>query len=568
MRADEHGESPGDALLEESVSRRTLLKRSIMFGLSVPVGVSLLAACGDDDDEVQPTASGGSEATATGSIEESTNTPEEDSEPSDELPEEETGSGENSDGKKVTFSWGIDIVTFDPHGDATPVAFAVYRNVFSNLVTRDENLEHQPQVAASWEVIDDTTWEFNLREDVVFHDGSRLTSADIVYSFENLFDSIQASRVAVVDRVEAVDDYTVRIITRTPMPAFLTIIHYCWILPAETHAAMGSAEFSSKPVGSGPYRVTNWVKDDRVEMVRVEDHWENTASIVETEFRPIPESSTRVAALLNGEIDVAGLLPPSDIPLIEENPDCEVRLVRSLRQIFIAINATVEPFTDVRVRQALNYAVDIDEIIEFVLDGHGYPSGQLSGPAEFGYNPDLEPYPYDPDKARELLAEAGFPDGFDTVIETPIARYLQDVEVAQAIGGQLANVGINVEVRPSEYAALAERIRVGDMPAMWLIGWGATAIHADGVMGSRIDTERTGGLYYNNPEADELVHKAAAEFDQDKALEYYHELQALLHDDCPVIFCYSQEDIYGVRSGLKWEPMPNETMDVFRMSWE
>lgn len=465
---------------------------------------------------------------------------------------------------------GVDIRSFDPHEDTSTAAMAIFRNVFDSLVDRDAELNLVPALAESWENVDELTWEFKIREGVVFHDGTPLTANDLVFSFERVLDPEAASRsqprIAVIDRVEAPDDFTFRIITAEPFAPLPSILMYIYALPAAAYEELGPEQFALTPVGTGPYRVVEWVRDDHVSLERFDDYWNGAAVLPSVEFRPIPEAATRVAALQAGELDIATLIPTIDVPVIEGNPDLSIRNVTSLRTIFVGMNTWEGPLSDVRVRQALNHAVDVPSIINNLLSGFGTQIASVTGPAEFGFNPDVQPYPYDPERARELLAEAGFADGFSTTLDTPIGRYLQDVEISQAIAGMLGDVGVQVEVRQAEFNEYFDRWVAGEIEGLYFLGYGASTMDADGVMASHFDSERR-SPYYNSPESDELIHAAMQTFSDEERLEIYHELMQYLHDQAPWIFLFNQEDIYGVVANLEWTPMPDESLRVPMMSW-
>lgn len=541
-------DQPEKSLLGARMDRRQLGRLAIA-GASSAALVSLLAACGGDDDDDETPASGGSQSGG-------------DTTPSG-TETESSGSGGES---KVIIAQGVDVRTFDPHEDTRSPE--IFRNLFDNLLHRNQDLELVPSLAETWENIDETTWEFTLRQDVTFHDGTPLTSKDVKYTFDRVLNPDVSSRIytfiSMIDRAEVVDDYTVRIITKNPFPALPTVARYVFVLPADKYEELGPEGFSLAPVGTGPYKFVEWVPDGHFIFERYDDHWRGQPSVATVEVRPVPEDATRVSSLKAGEIDIATLIPVTDVAGVEEDDNLDVRAVRSLFTIFVGMNTWNEPFTDARVRQAMNYAVDVEAIIENLLEGHGYPLGQICAPPVFGYNPDIENYPYDPDRARELLAEAGYPDGFNTTLDTPQGQYLQDVEISQAIAGQLAEVGVNVEVRPAEFNEYFDRWLAKSIEGLYFLGNTASTLDVDAVLGSHFDSERR-GLYYNSPESDEMIHAAAQEFDVAKREEMYHELMQFLHDQAPWIFLYNQENIYGVNKTLEWTPVADERLWVFDM---
>ncbi|HEX7101897.1 MAG TPA: ABC transporter substrate-binding protein, partial [Nitrolancea sp.] len=467
---------------------------------------------------------------------------------------------------KVTIAQGVDVRTFDPNEDTR--SFEVFRNVFDNLLARDQDLKLVPGLAESWSNIDPTTWEFKIRQGVKFHDGTPLTAKDVEFTWSHVLDPNVKSRIysfiSTVDHVQAVDDFTVRLVTKTAFPALPTIVDYVFIVPAETYKAMGPEKFAVAPVGTGAYKFVEWIKDEHFSFERNDDYWRGKASITNAEFRPISEDATRVAALQAGEVDISTLIPITNVPTIRADSKLDIRSVRSLFTIFVGMNTFKAPFTDVRVRQALNYAVDVDSLVKNLLDGHAYPLGQICAPAVFGYNPDVKPYPYDPEKAKSLLAEAGFPDGFSTTLDTPSGQYLQDVEMSQAIAGQLAKVGVKVEVKAAEFNEYFDRWLAKKIDGLYFLGNTATTMDVDGVLGSHFDSKRR-GLYYNSPESDDLIHQGQMEFDVAKRQQIYAQEQVYLHDQAPWIFLYNQENIFGVAKSLEWKPNADDRIWVYEM---
>lgn len=546
-------------------SQRSIARRQVLHGALVVSATAafaaLSAACGGSSSETTPTGQAGA-ASSGGASSAGTKTT---GAPSAARPMTASSSAKAT---KVTIAQGIDIATFDPHEDTSSGGRAVFENVFDNLVARDQNLKIVPSLAESWQAIDPTTWEFKLRKDVKFHDGTPFTAKDIKFSFDHVLDpnvkSRQRSNIAQIDHAEAPDDYTLRIVTKGPLPPLFDELQYVYALPADKYQSMGAEKFAVAPIGTGPFKFVEWVKDSHVMLERFDGHWRGKASINTAEFRPISEDSTRVAALQAGEIDLAALIPPTSIPTLQSDSKLDVRSVRSLRTVFVGMNTFQIPFTDVRVRQALNYAVDVASIIKNVLGGHGYQLASVSGPSEFGYNPDVKPYAYDLDKAKSLLKDAGYADGFSTTLDTPQGRYLDDVEVSQAIAGQLAKVGVKVDVKPAEFNEYFNRWLAKKIQGLYFLGAGGS-LDADSIMGSHFDSKRR-GLYYNSPKSDDLIHQAQAELDVQKREQLYHDLMVYLHDQAPWIFLYSQEDIYGVAKTLTWKPIPDERLWVYEMS--
>jgi peptide/nickel transport system substrate-binding protein len=557
--------------LRSRINRRQILQWSLL-GASGAAMASLVAACGGSKPtptaaqtaaSTQASVGGATPSAAVGSPSATSGTS------SAATPSAQATAKPAPSSKTVRIAQGVDIKTFDPHEDTSSAGIAVFDNVFDHLLALDQNMTLGPSLAEKWQLVDDTTWEFTLRHGVKFHDGSSFTAKDIAFSFNHVLDpavkSRQYTNIAPIDHAVAVDDFTLRLITKAPLAPLLDETRNIFALPADLYQSMGAAKFALAPIGTGPYKFKEWVKDQHVVVERYDNHWRGQAVLAGAEFRPIAEDATRVASLQAGEIDIATIIPPDQAEAIKSDSKLDVRAVRSLRTIFIGMNCFKDPLTNVKVRQALNYAVDVPSIIKSLFNGHAYQTASIIGPNVVGNDPDIKPYAYDPDKAKSLLAEAGFPNGFSTVLDTPQGRYIQDVEVAQAISGFLSKVGVKAEVRPADFNEFFDRWLAKKMEGLYLLGSGG-ALDGDSLMGSHFDGKRR-GLYYNSPQSDDLIHKAYAELDPTKRLALYYQLDQYLKDQAPWIFLYDQEDTYGIVKNLNWKPRPDERLWVYDMSF-
>jgi peptide/nickel transport system substrate-binding protein len=261
-------------------------------------------------------------------------------------------------------------------------------------------------------------------------------------------------------------------------------------------------------------------------------------------------------------VDLVANVEPQMIPEIEGDPKLSISRTRNARIFLVGMNAFRKPFDDVRVRQAMNYAVDVDAIIKDLWGGHAYRIPTIVGQDWFGYDPDQKPYSYDPDKAKALLAEAGHPNGFEVTFNTPKGRYLLDVETSQAVSGYLAKVGVKANVEVVEYANYIAKLFDANNPAnrytMFYIGYGTPILDIDDVMSGYLDSKRR-GLYYNDPQLDDFIVKGlAADTDQDR-LAIYKQMLAHVKDVAPWIFLFNAEDIYGLNKRLTgWKARPDE----------
>ena len=310
------------------------------------------------------------------------------------------------------------LLTFDPAMFRSRETEAVLRNIFDSLVFRTHEGEVIPWLAHTWRALDDTTFEFELVEGVTFHNGEPLTAEDVVFTFERILTeggvggqtSPRAGLLGPIDRVEAVDDHTVRFHYRETFPQRLleqALVHF-QIVPKDHVEAVGVEEFARHPVGYGPYVFVSGSIDSQVTLRRNPDYWHGAPRLETLVFRMMPEPSTRVAALLSGEVHIIQEVPGDLVERIDAAPGVSVHTAPGTRAYFIELNVSKPPFDDVRVRQALNYAIDWENILSNIYRGYGQRLSTGFLPSGFGFDPDLEPYPYDPERARELLREAGY----------------------------------------------------------------------------------------------------------------------------------------------------------------
>lgn len=318
------------------------------------------------------------------------------------------------------------IESLDPANHRNRIAETVIRNMFDGLVTRTPDGRVVPEIAESWEAISPTLWEFKIRKGITFHNGEPLTADDVKFTFDRIITEgglgngksspRKAGLLDPVTKVEKVDDYTVRFHLSAPWPIILQMLVHQQIVPKDYVERVGSEEFARKPIGAGPFKFVEGKLDERVVMERYDGYYGGSpdipvagpAKIKRAIFEVIPETSTRVAALQSGQAHIIQSVPPELVPELDKDPNCEVKTVEGTRVYFLEMNVTRPPFDDVRVRQAMNYAIDWDLIIEKVLGGY---ATRLNGPLlphGFARHTGLSPYPFDPDRARQLLRDAGY----------------------------------------------------------------------------------------------------------------------------------------------------------------
>ncbi len=425
------------------------------------------------------------------------------------------------------------------------------------LVRRNNDASLSEGLAVKWEPQNDTTWRFQLREGVKFHDGVEFTSADVKDTLDFILDpeSVYGSkrRITQIDRVEIVDKYTVDIITKKPFPTLIRALSDIPMEPKHYHEKVGRDGMAKEPMGTGPFKFAKWVPGDRLELEAYEDYWGGAPEVDRVVIRQIPEGATRVASLLAGETQIIEEVPVDLIPKIEQTDGVEIAAVESTVGLALTMDTRKPPFDNPKVREALDYAIDKPLILEQMLKGKGtLLKGQLLTSNTFGHNPNLQPRPYDPEKAKQILAEAGFPNGFETSITTRSGKYLSDVDISNAVSGMLAKVGVKASVNVVEGGVFSKMVKARDMGPIHMVGWYSLG---DGDFATVWFTEPSGRAYWKSDEYEKLFVEARSTVDEQKRLTAYHRMMEILNEENPSVFMFGLPSIYAKSSNLEgWGP--------------
>jgi peptide/nickel transport system substrate-binding protein len=503
---------------------------SFFLGLVV-VGALLLTACGPAPTEApEPTQP---PAAATEALPQPTEPP-------------------AAEASQVIVAIGGDPTTLDPQAADDGNERAVNDNIYETLLTRDYDMNIVPKLAESYEQLDETTWRFYLQDGISFTNGEPMNAEAVKFSLERVIDpeynSEQLSFFETFTGAEVVDDLTVDIKTSGPDPILPARMYWLKIVPPE-YASGDAQTFSENPVGTGPYKFVSWTRGVDVKLEANPDYWGGKPAIDEVTIRPIQEESTRMAALAAGEVDLVRDLLPEQIemaPAAVHAPGLEFPIVR--------LNNKEGPLTDLKLRQAINYAVDKEAIAEALYSGYAIVAdGQVLTPGHFGYNPNVEAYPFDPDKARELIAEAGY-DGAELELVGEAGRWLKDRELIEAVAAQLTDVGLNVKVSIYEWAKYLDYLFAEEnQPTMIFVGHDNTLLDADRTFSGYYScTGRVSS--YCNDRVTELIDNARVETDVDAREAMYHEVVELSREDAAFLFLVNLENIYGLSERLQWKP--------------
>ncbi len=464
-----------------------------------------------------------------------------------------------------------DAMSLDPHDVNDVVSYNVWMNIFETLLYRSPDLKIEPLLASSYKMNNDTTWEFKLRKGVKFHNGEEIRASTVQFNLERLMkpgNKLKGSLSEYIERVDTPDDDTVRIITKFPIPYLDNVLCYVpGIISPKYLQEKGPSYIARNPLGSGPYRFMRWVRDDHIALEANESYWRGAPAVKKVIFRPIPDASTRVAGLQNGELSIITEVPPSLVQRVEQRGHSTVSKVPGMFVAFVALdNTRGGPVADKRVRRAIALAIDTDTIINKVVGGYGVKLALPYPPSHFGYDPEIKPHPYNPTEARKLLAEAGYPDGFDFTLNSPSGRWGNDKEIAEAVAGYLQKVGIKASVRLHEGGAFLTKLFAHDLHPAYLGRFGDVTWDAGSALFRML---RSGSLFSNfrSPRIDALIDEGRLTTDPQKRLKIYSEVAKLIQEEVPYAFTYQFYYLYGINERVNWQGRPDEQMHVFDMSF-
>jgi peptide/nickel transport system substrate-binding protein len=468
----------------------------------------------------------------------------------------------------LTIGIPTDINTLDPTMSPEVNSLNVAFSTMEPLLRMDAQGNLKPLLAESWEVVDNTTYVFHLRKNVKFHNGEAFTGRAVEFSWRRAVEKQRANRTSFlpVARIDHLDDHTIRIVTDKPDPIFLKKMATvpAAIFPPKATADGGDEAASLRSVGTGPFILSSWVKGEHVTFKANPNYYLPGVPKVETlVWRVIPEAAARVAALQTGQVDIALRIPPHQVPLLERDPNVRVSSALSTRTYYIAFNNLTTgkgtPIMDPRVRQAMNHGVDLQAIIRSVYAGHAQRVNSLIGNVQFGHDPTLPPMAYDPARARQLLAAAGYPNGFKIGMACPSGAYANDKEACQAIAGSLAKLGIEVDLQIMESNRFWDLEAKKQLPPLFFDGVGDR--YQDPASQLRIATPSSVFTAFEKKELTELIDQAGSTVDQEQRKRLYAKLARDMQADPPFLFLWQVKNFEGVRKRVQgYTTRPTEDM--------
>jgi peptide/nickel transport system substrate-binding protein len=475
----------------------------------------------------------------------------------------------------LTIALGADTRTLIPMKIVDSTSNQQLAHIYDRFIVRDAKTnEFAPELAESWKAVDDLTWEFKLKKGVKFHNGEDFNAESVKATIDVIqsaaFESQYKTRFDMVKEVQTPDPYTVIIKTDKPSPILLFRIADLMPMPPKFLKEKGVDALQQTPIGVGAYKFVKHVKDESLELVANPDYWGGKPPIDKVIFKPIPEFATRLSALVAGEVDLIQSVPTHAVDQVNNSGKATMKAVPSSRVNYIALNNLKDgsPFKDVRVRQAMNYAVDVDSIIKFVLNGQATRmAGALSG-INPEVNKSIKPYTFDVAKAKQLFQEAGVdPTKLTLTFDSPKGRYPMDKEIAEAVAAELnKNLGMKVNVVFNEWGTQLDKIAKRNTGEMFMLGWGP-AFDAEGTIGDLFVKDRTYSGF-GDPALQTLIDAARPIVDPAKRKAAWDKVQEEVYKQAGWIFLWQQHDLYGVNKRLDFEPRADESIDAWRMKFK
>ncbi|GGG36497.1 ABC transporter substrate-binding protein [Caldovatus sediminis] len=489
----------------------------------------------------------------------------------------------------LTMAVGAPVTSLDPHYHQLSPNNAVADMIFDRLINTDNLSRMVPGLAVEWRPVGPTVWEFRLRPGVRFHNGNPFTAEDVAFTIQRVPNvpnspSSFAAYVRPIQGVEIVDPLTIRLRTASPAPLLPQDLTNVRILDRETHENAATEDFNAgrAAIGTGPWRVVQHRSGDRIEFERNDGYWGDRPAFQRVNYRMITNDAARTAALLAGDVEFIDQVPTSDLARLRGDQRVTLSEITGLRLIFLGLDhlrAPNEdspfvtgndgrplgrnPLRDVRVRRALSIAIDRQAIVERVMEGAATPAGQFLPPGVFSHVPELGPPRYDPQEARRLLAEAGYPDGFRLTLHSPNDRYINDSRIAQAIGQMWTRIGVRTAVEAQTWTTFIGRAGRQEFSAH-LIGWGSNPEGSHPLRNIIHTANRERGFgasnrgRYSNPEVDALIEQALVELDDEKRERLLQEAKRKAFEDVAIIPLHIQTNIWAMRRNLAHTPRNDE----------
>ena len=455
--------------------------------------------------------------------------------------------------------------TLDPHNTASVATdLSVISHLYSSLVIRGPDLKLTPSLAKDWRQLDENTWRIDMVPNAVFANGEKMDAETVKWNIDHVRDPKVNARVrawfTLIKDVKVISPTQLDIITSSPYPTLMDQLSMFFLLPPKWAAENKPAR---QAVSGGPYKLASFTPGDSIVLEPNPKYWGPKPAYSKVTFRVIPEASSRIAALLAGEVDLITGIPPSELDRINKSGKATAGAVPSIRSVFIKFNTQKAPLKDnKKFRQALNYAIDKESISKSLFNGKADISNcQVLTPNYFGYNPDLKPYPYDPAKAKALLAESGVPAGTQIEFDVPVGVYLQSSEVAQAVASQLEEIGVKAKINEMEFGTYMNKyIRSKELAPLSYLGQAWPTIDADGFL--TMFEPGNPYAYWDNAEFGKLLADGRTTA-TGKRIAAYRQATRLMCEEAPVVFLFAQPATYAYAKRVEWQPRGDDWIRAF-----
>jgi len=500
--------------------------------------------------------------------------------------------------RELTIGLSGDAYSLDPYPLNETITNGINHHMFEPLVRKGTDIQNEGVLAESWEVNDDgTVWTFKLRENVVFHNGNTFDVNDVIYTYERALTDMSAFKgmLSTLDSMRAIDEHTFEMTMNQPNVLLLSQINSLVIMDKETCEGLSDEEIALIPNGTGPYKLMEHIREDRIVFNRFEEYWGEKPQATRVTFKPITNEGTRTANIISGAVDMITDVPVRDTVIIETNDKIDILDTPSLRVIYLNLAGWTDtpsldsekplvspdgsnPFTDIRVREAVYRAIDEETIIKQIMNGFAVPAASYIPEGFNGYNDSIKRLSFDPEKAEALLDEAGYPkqdDGyrFEITLDASNDRYINDGDIAAAVAGYLEKVGIKVNLnlmsRTVFFSYISASNKKGDNTHFCMTGWAdsggeSTLMGMDMIYSKNQDgpvKDGFGGVnrgFYTNTEVDALVDEAMSTIDEVKRDALMQEAWKIASDEISYIPLHFQKDIYAVSDRITYTPRYNK----------
>ncbi len=465
-------------------------------------------------------------------------------------------SGGGSFNGKLRVSMPSDVKSLDPQKQGDIPSMSVASNIFDTLTTRDASNKLVGGIATAWKAVDPKTWRFTIRPGIKFHNGEPCDAAAVAFSINRLKNPATKSPIVellYVKSAKVVDEHTVDFIMSASDPIIPEKVSLFGgvVVPPKYLAEKGDDGFAAHPVGTGPFTFQSRQQDNQIVLAANPNYWGTKTQLKTLTFKITPTPATAVAALQSGEMDIVTGISPDAIAQLGKGSGVSTQRVPGVREYYVAMNTLSSgPLTDPKVRIALNHAVDVPTLINTVLGGAAERTATLLPQQVFGYDPSIKPFDYDVDKAKSMLADAGYKDGFSTQLSASTV----DKDITQAVAGQLGKVGVKCKLNIIDATQFKSLLVSGNphaMGPMYLSGNTGWTLDGESYLQSTIRSDRRQSLWHNK-QADGLVDVEETSLVSDERKKAFTELQQLMSTNAPYIFLYHASNVYAVRDGIDW----------------